>query len=86
VSNLIDIGITIREIKDNPWYERLVQSLERVPAGVPAEILVEAAPELTKVEKRIRLFRRSSARFLCLLEDDTEVIHADAESHVGTAK
>ena len=30
---------------------------------------------LTKVEKRIRLFRRSQARYLALLEDDTEVLH-----------
>lgn len=72
---LVDVGISVRQVEENPWYTRLMESLQSIPAGVPAEILVEAAPELTKVEKRLRLFRRSSARYLCLIEDDVQVIH-----------
>lgn len=72
---LVDIGITIRTAADNPWFDRLMASLKARAAGVPADILVEQSPELTKVEKRVRLLRRSQARYLCLLEDDTEVMH-----------
>lgn len=72
---LVDIGITIRTTDENPWFERLMASLKARRAGVPADILVEAGKELTKVEKRLRLFRRSTAKYLCLLEDDTEILH-----------
>lgn len=75
MSRLVDIGISIRSAEENPWYDRLMSSLQVKKLGVHAEILVESAPELTKVEKRLRLFRRSSARFLCLLEDDAEILH-----------
>ena len=75
MSNLIDIGITIRSEQDNPWFERLMASLRAKAAGLPHGILVEQGQLLTKVEKRLRLFRRSQARYLAILEDDTEVLH-----------
>ena len=77
MSRLVDIGISIRtsDKDENPWYARLMASLEKYMAGLPVEILIESAPELTKVEKRLRIFRRSSARYLCLLEDDAEILH-----------
>lgn len=77
MSRLVDIGISVRtaDKEENPWYARLTESLERHAPGLPVEILIESAPELTKVEKRLRIFRRSSARYLALLEDDTEILH-----------
>lgn len=73
--SLVQIGIATRTLTSNPWYDRLMSSLESKSAGIVADILVEAAPELTKVEKRIRLLRRSTAQYLCILEDDAEILH-----------
>lgn len=75
MSNLVDIGVTIRSEQDNPWFERLMASFRAKAAGMPHGVLIEQGQLLTKVEKRVRLFRRSQARYLCLLEDDTEVLH-----------
>ena len=74
MSRLVDIGISIRtsDKDENPWYARLMASLEKYMVGLPVEILVESAPELTKVEKRLRIFRRSSAKYLCL-HGDTKI-------------
>lgn len=74
-ASLVDIGITIRTTDENPWFDRLMLSLKTRKPGLAVDILVEAGKELTKVEKRLRLFQRSSARYLCLLEDDTEILH-----------
>lgn len=75
MSNLVDVGVTIRSDQENPWFERLMASLRTKASGLPHDLLVESGPLLTKVEKRVRLFRRSRARYLCVLEDDTEVLH-----------
>lgn len=75
MSSLVDVGVCCRTTDENPWFDRLMGSLKTRQAGLPVDILVEAGKELTKVEKRLRLFRRSSARYICLLEDDTEVLH-----------
>jgi hypothetical protein len=40
-----------------------------------ADVFIEKGEQLTKVEKRIRLFRRSQAKYLVILEDDTEILH-----------
>lgn len=77
MSRLVDIGITVRSTENNPWFERLIRSLESIEPGIPAEVYIESAPELTKVEKRVRLFRQSKARMLCILEDDTEILHTN---------
>ena len=75
MSNLVDVGVSARTTKDNPWFARLSASLEAKSTGIPADLLIEEGEELTKVEKRIRLFRRSSARYLCIIEDDAEILH-----------
>ena len=69
---LVDIGILTRTTSENHYLDRLMTSLHTVSAGMPADILVESGEQLTKVEKRIRLFRRSQARYLCL-HGDTKV-------------
>lgn len=77
MSNLVDIGVSCRvsEPNQNPWLDRLLKSLETVSAGMIADVYIEKGEELTKVEKRIRIFRRSKARYLIVCEDDTQVIH-----------
>lgn len=75
MSNLVDIGISVRTSEDNPWLDRLLASLESKSAGMLADVYIEKGEQLTKVEKRVRLFRRSSARYLVLLEDDAEILH-----------
>lgn len=75
MSNLVDIGISVRTSENNPWLDRLLASLETKSAGILADVYIEKGEQLTKVEKRVRLFRRSSARYLVLLEDDTEILH-----------
>ena len=72
---LVDIGILTRTTSENHYLDRLMTSLHTVSAGMPADILVESGEQLTKVEKRVRLFRRSQARLLVLLEDDTTILH-----------
>jgi hypothetical protein len=71
----VDIGISVRDSESNPWLARLLKSLETISAGMLADVYIEKGEQLTKVEKRIRLFRRSQARYLCLIEDDAEVLH-----------
>lgn len=75
MSSLVDLGLTVRTSESNPWLDRLLASLEAKSAGMLAEVYIEKGEQLTKVEKRVRLFRRSQARYLVLLEDDTEVLH-----------
>ena len=73
--NLVDVGVSTRTTKDNPWFARLSASLEARSTGIPADLLIEEGEELTKTEKRVRLFRRSSAKYLCIVEDDAEILH-----------
>ena len=73
--NLVDVGVTCRTSDANPWLSRLLASLESKSAGMLADVFIEKGEQLTKVEKRVRLFRRSQSRYLVILEDDTEILH-----------
>lgn len=72
--SFVDVGITVRFAKDNPWLDRLLASLNAVPAGVPYRLMVEEGEHFTRTEKRMRLLRRSDAPLLCIMEDDTECV------------
>ena len=63
---LVDIVVTVRSAKSNPWLDRLVASLNAFRPGVPVALLLEDGEDFTRVEKRLRVLRRSSARYLCL--------------------
>jgi hypothetical protein len=72
---LIEVGIVVRSRKGNPWLERLLASLQSVENGFTnIAVRIEEGEILTKIEKKIRLFRNSTAKYLCFLEDDTEVL------------
>ncbi len=75
MADLVDVGASVRSADGNPWFDRLRASVFAKAAGVEFDFLVEQGTLLTKVEKRVRLMRRSRARYLCILEDDTEVLH-----------
>lgn len=79
---IVDIGITVRSQTDNPWLARLLESLNAVSPGIPATLLLEDGEHLTRVEKRMRLLRRSTARYICIVEDDTEAIQSDWLLHL----
>ena len=71
----VEIGVAVRQCEGNPWLDRLLASLQSVPCGVPNTMVrIEEGALLTKVEKMLRLRRFCDARYLCVLEDDTEVV------------
>lgn len=73
-------GVVSRQGPDkNPLLKRLLESLQKIDPGLPAVVQVEVGPEFTKGEKRQRLFTSARARgcdYACVLEDDTEILHA----------
>lgn len=74
-SSLLSVGIVVRESSNNFWLDRLLASLESVHSGLPTpEVVLEEGAGLTKVEKKIRVFRRCRTPYLAMLEDDTEIL------------
>lgn len=72
---LVDIAVSVRTKEANPWLDRLLVSLQAFDPGVPAALIVEDGKDFSRVEKRLRVLRRSKTRYLCICEDDTEIIH-----------
>ena len=74
----VSIGIASRlGLNENPLLKRCVESITNVEAGIPFELRVEIGGIFTRGEKRQRIFnwaKQSGTRFVCILEDDTEIL------------
>ena len=77
MTSLISVAISVRQRAENPWLTRCLAALQAVPCGLPdVPVRVEEGPQLTKVEKKLRLLRGCGSKDLCLLEDDAEPLTA----------
>lgn len=66
----VEVGVISYKPQDNELLERCLQSLIRISAGVPYNLILQLT-QGTYAENWNRLMERANADFVCVLEDDT---------------
>lgn len=85
VGNVI-VGIVSRQGPDkNPLIKRLIKSINDVDPGMSIHLQVELGEQFTRGEKRQRIFslaERRKIEYVCILEDDTEIVAPNWVAHL----
>src|SRR5512139_3278762 len=85
VGNVI-VGIVSRQGPDkNPLIKRLIKSINDVDPGMSIHLQVELGEQFSRGEKRQRIFalaHRRKVEYVCILEDDTEIVAPNWIAHL----
>jgi len=80
------VGVVSRQGPDkNPLIKRLLQSLNAKDPGMHVHVQIELGEQFSRGEKRQRIFQMAKARnipFVCILEDDTEIVQQNWLAHL----